>query len=125
MRAFLVLEGGRLVHLANGASLQRLADEVTPYPPESRSPLWTACSVILMLGALGASSQLTRGSSASPACFSFAQTSPVASLMCALLARCPSASVLRDGPLKTIATMSSSHSLNGALSSRILWVCST
>lgn len=43
MRAFLVLEGGRLVHLANGASLPRLADEVTPYPPESRSPLWTAC----------------------------------------------------------------------------------
>lgn len=34
MRAFLMLEGGRLVHLANGASLKRLADEVTPDPPE-------------------------------------------------------------------------------------------
>lgn len=37
-----MLEGGRLVHLANGASLKRLADEVTP-DPNARSPLWTAC----------------------------------------------------------------------------------
>lgn len=52
MRVFLMLEGGWLVHVANGASVNRLADQ-NARSPALDSPV--SLSIVHMLGVLGAS----------------------------------------------------------------------